>query len=104
MRRFRDNSATTLIFVRTNGRPRVSNAEMEIRRRTWAAALKLAVVLSLVAAIVAIAASAVGDVPAVVIVLPVVVIAFTLSWVQTGRVLRTVEVGTARNRHTAPIG
>ena len=77
---------------------------MEISRRTWAAALKLAVVMSLVAALVAVVASAVGDVPAAVIVLPVVVIAFTLSWVQTGRVMRTVEVRTVHDRHTAPIG
>lgn len=77
---------------------------MEISRRTWAAALKLAVVVSLVAALIAIAVSALGDVPAAAVVLPVVVIAFTLSWVQTGRVMRTVEIGTPRDRHTAPIG
>ena len=77
---------------------------MEISRRTWAAALKLAVVMSLVAALVAVAASALGDVPAAAIVLPVVVIAFTLSWVQTGRVMRTVEVRTIHDRRTAPIG
>ena len=80
---------------------------MEIRRRTWIAALKLAVVVSLLSAIVAIAVSALGDVPAVVIVLPVIAVAFTLSWVQTGRVLRTpdtVRTDLVTGRHAAPIG
>ena len=77
---------------------------MEISRRTWAAALKLAFVVSLVAALLAVAASTLGNVPAAAIVLPVVVVAFTLSWVQTGRVMRTVEVGARRSGRTAPIG
>ncbi len=81
---------------------------MEIRRRTWIAALKLAVVVSLLSAVAAIAASAIGDVPAVAIVLPVIAVAFTLSWVQTGRVLRTPETVRAElvpgRHHAAPIG
>ncbi len=76
---------------------------MEISRRTWTAALKLAVVVSIVAALVAIGASTLGNVPAVAIVLPVVVVAFTLSWVQTGRVQRAAEVITTGDRHAAPI-
>ncbi len=81
---------------------------MEIRRRTWIAALKLAIVVSLLSAVVAIAASALGDVPAVAIVLPVIAVAFTLSWVQTGRLLRTPEPVHANlvggRRRAAPIG
>jgi flagellar biosynthesis protein FliQ len=81
---------------------------MEIRRRTWIAALKLAVVVSLLSAIVAVAASTLGDVPAVAIVLPVIVVAFSLSWVQTGRLLRGPDTVRAElvpgRRHTAPIG
>jgi hypothetical protein len=81
---------------------------MEIRRRTWIAALKLAVVVSLLSAIVAVAASALVDAPAVAIVLPVIAVAFTLSWVQTGRLLRSPEPVRADllpgRRHAAPIG
>jgi flagellar biosynthesis protein FliQ len=62
---------------------------MEISRRTWTAALKLAVVLSVVAALVAVAASTLADVPQVAIVLPVIVVAFVTSWIQTGRVRRS---------------
>ena len=47
---------------------------MEIRRRTWIAALKLAFVVSLLSAIVAIDVSLLGDVPAAAIVLPVIAI------------------------------
>ena len=61
---------------------------MEISRRTWAAAVRLAAVLSVVAAIVAVIASEVGGVPNTLIVLPVIVVAFTASWVQTERIRR----------------
>ena len=64
------------------------NDDVELRRRTWAAALRLAVVVSVFGAVVAIAASMFGDVAQAAIVLPVVVIGFALSWVQTGRVQR----------------
>lgn len=64
------------------------NMQMELRRRTWIAALKLALVLSTVAALVAVGVSAVGDVPPLAIVVPVIVVAFASSWVQTGRVRR----------------
>lgn len=73
---------------------------MEMSRRTWAAAVKLAIVLSLVAAVVAIVVSSIGNVPAVAIVAPVMIIAFSASWVQTGRVhrgaVRPVVVGIGR--------
>lgn len=61
-------------------------SHMEINRRTWIAAIKLAVVISTLAAIMAVAVSSLGDVPQAAIVLPVAVIAFAASWVQTGRV------------------
>jgi VIT1/CCC1 family predicted Fe2+/Mn2+ transporter len=64
------------------------NDDVNLRRRTWAAALRLAVLVSLIGAVVAIAASMIGDVAQVAIVIPVVVIGFALSWIQTGRVQR----------------
>jgi len=78
---------------------------MELRRRTWIAALKLAIVVSALAAIVAIAVSTAGEVPQVAIVLPVILIAFSASWVQTGRVRREaapVRVTTTHQRAAAP--
>ena len=65
-------------------------ASMELSRRTWMAAVKLAVVISIVAALAAVAVSFAGDVPSVAIVVPVIVLAFTASWVQTGRVRRSM--------------
>jgi len=59
---------------------------MEVSRRTWTAAVKLAVVLSLVAAGLAFAVSRIGEVPQAAIVVPVMVVAFVASWIQTGRV------------------
>ncbi|HYN34263.1 MAG TPA: hypothetical protein VES40_16685 [Ilumatobacteraceae bacterium] len=59
---------------------------VELSRRTWNAAVKLAVIISVTAAVLAIAISAAGDVPQAAIVLPVIVVAFVASWIQTGRV------------------
>ncbi len=53
--------------------------------------MKLAIVLSVVAAAVAVVASSVGHVPEAAIVLPVIVVAFVASWVQTGRIRRQAE-------------
>ena len=64
---------------------------MELGRRTWLATIRLAVVLSAVAALVAAAASSLGDIPPVAVVVPVVVVAFTASWVQTGRIRRAAR-------------
>jgi hypothetical protein len=64
------------------------NDEMELRKATWSAALRLAFVVSALAAIVAIALSAAGDVPQATLVGAVMVIGFVASWVQTGRVAR----------------
>lgn len=61
---------------------------MEISRHTWTAAIKLAVVLSALAAVIAFGVSRAGDVPQAAVVLPVIVIAFVASWIQTGRIRR----------------
>jgi len=60
---------------------------MEINRQAWTTAFRLAVLISVVSALVAVVVSVAGDVPQAAIVLPVIVIAFTASWIQTGRVL-----------------
>ncbi len=62
---------------------------MEMSRRTWIAAIKLAVVLSTVAALAAITIASIGNVSDTRIVATVAVVAFAASWVQTGRVRRS---------------
>jgi ABC-type Mn2+/Zn2+ transport system permease subunit len=62
--------------------------EMELRKATWSAALRLAFVVSGIAAIVAVTLSTIGDVPRGAFVVAVMVIGFLASWVQTGRVAR----------------
>jgi len=64
------------------------NVAVDIDRRTWNAAVKLAVLLSIFAVLVAVVASTAGSVPQAAIVLPVIVVAFAASWIQTGRVRR----------------
>jgi ABC-type Mn2+/Zn2+ transport system permease subunit len=70
---------------------------VELSRHTWNAAIKLAVVISIVAGVAAVLISATGDVPQAAVVLPVIVVAFTASWIQTTRVRREhapVRIGT----------
>jgi len=62
--------------------------DMEISRRTWTAAFKLAAVLSALAAVVAFVVSRTGDVPQAAVVLPVIIVAFAASWFQTERIRR----------------
>lgn len=64
------------------------NMYVELSHRTWSAAVKLAVIISITAAGLAVAISAAGDVPQVAIVLPVIIVAFVASWIQTGRIGR----------------
>jgi hypothetical protein len=64
------------------------NGSVDIDRRTWNEAVKLAVLISIFAGLAAVVASAAGGVPQAVIVLPVIVVAFAASWIQTGRVRR----------------
>ncbi|MGH9135143.1 MAG: hypothetical protein ACRDZZ_14490 [Ilumatobacteraceae bacterium] len=61
---------------------------MELRKATWTAALRLAFVVSAVAAAIAVALSAAGDVPQTALVAAVMLVGFVASWVQTGRVAR----------------
>jgi ABC-type Mn2+/Zn2+ transport system permease subunit len=61
---------------------------MELRKATWSAALRLAFVVSGIAAIVAVTLSALGEVPQGAFVTAVMVIGFVASWIQTGRVAR----------------
>jgi len=72
---------------------------VERNRDTWNAAIKLAVVISVMAGLAAMVVSAAGDVPQAAIVLPVIVVAFTASWIQTTRVRREhapVRLGSPR--------
>lgn len=61
---------------------------MEVSRRTWTATIKLAAVLSVLAAVVAFVVSRAGDVPQAAVVLPVILVAFAASWIQTERIRR----------------
>ena len=62
--------------------------DMEISRRTWTAAVKLAVVLSVLAAGLAFGVSRLGEVPQAAVVVPVIIVAFAASWIQTERIRR----------------
>lgn len=62
--------------------------DVELRRRTWFAALQLAAVISVLAVLLVLAVSALGDVPQAAVVLPVIVVAFVASWIRTERVRR----------------
>jgi hypothetical protein len=61
------------------------NEDVELDRHTWNAAIRLAAVISIVAVVAALVASAAGDVPQAAIVLTVIVVAFSASWIQTNR-------------------
>ena len=76
-------------------------AAMELRRRTWSAAIRLAVVASAVAVTILVAAARLGGVPDAAVALPLVVASFGASWVQTGRVRRDV-LATHAERRTTP--
>ena len=72
---------------------------MELSHRTWNAAVKLAVIISITGALLAVAVSAAGDVPQVAVVLPVIIVAFVASWIQTGRVRREHVPLRVHHRH-----
>jgi hypothetical protein len=71
---------------------------VELSRRTWNAAVKLAVIISITATLLVVALRPSASVPQAAIVLPVIVIAFTASWIQTGRVRRQTAIP-VRHRH-----
>lgn len=64
---------------------------MEIRRATYGAAIRLAIVFSAAAAVIAIGLDVVGDVAPLRLATAVALLGFGASWVQTGRVTRAVE-------------
>ena len=72
---------------------------MDTDRQRWNAVLKLAVLISVVAAFAAIAISAAGEIPQAAIVIPVIIVAFTASWVQTGRARREEAPVRIASRH-----
>jgi ABC-type Mn2+/Zn2+ transport system permease subunit len=75
--------------------------DVELSRQTWNAAIKLAALISIVAGFAAVMLSSASDIPQAAIVLPVIVVAFTASWIQTSRVQREqlpVRLGATR-RH-----
>jgi len=84
--------------------------EMGLSRRTWTAAVRLALVISTVAALAAVLVSSFGHVPHAAIVLPVILVAFVASWVQTTRLqqeqeqLRTETVAVRTAARAVPIG
>jgi hypothetical protein len=59
---------------------------MHERRMTYGATIRLALVFSAVAAVIAIGLRAIGDVSTIRLVVAVAVIGFATSWVQSGRV------------------
>jgi hypothetical protein len=76
------------------------NVTVDLDRDTWAALVKLAMTISIAAVIVAVVLSAAGGVPHAAIVLAVIVVGFSCSWVRTGRVHRqhaTVPLGYRRH-------
>ncbi len=58
------------------------------RQTQWVTIIRLAVVMSTLAALFAIVVSAFGDVSQAAIVIPVIVVAFSASWLLTGRAQR----------------
>ncbi len=76
---------------------------MEIRRTTYGAAIRLACVLSAVAAVLALGWEALGDVSATPLVLAVIITGFVTSWVTTGRASRTAARPVAHRVAVVPL-
>ena len=74
---------------------------MDIRRESLGEAVRLAAVLSIVAAFLAIGIEAVGDVSATGLVAAVAAVGFVSSWVLTGRVAHPAP--TARRHRVAVV-
>ncbi len=64
---------------------------MDERRTTYGATVRLALIFSVVAALVAIALQSIGDVSTIRLVIAVAVVGFVTSWVQTGRLARSAS-------------
>jgi hypothetical protein len=76
---------------------------MELRRATFGAAVKLAMVLSVAAAAIALGLDAIGDVSRTGLVLAVMLVGFVASWVQTGRVRRSEAHHSAHRLTVVPL-
>jgi hypothetical protein len=63
---------------------------VDLSRRTWHATLRLAVIISIAAALLVVTLQPSSSIPDAAIVLPVMAVAFTASWIQTGRVQRQI--------------
>jgi hypothetical protein len=84
------------------------NNEMDLSRHPWIAAIKLALAVSTTAALVAMLLVSIADVSQTAIVLTVIAIGFSASWVQSGRALhgtseRVVVHATAPRRHSSRV-
>jgi hypothetical protein len=69
---------------------------MNVRREMYLAAVRLALVLSLGAVILAVAAQSVGELSPTRFVSAVAVVGLVASWMVTGRVMRAAEVVSGR--------
>jgi hypothetical protein len=69
---------------------------MNVRREMYLAAVRLALVLSLGAVILAVAAQSVGELSPARFVSAVAVVGLVASWLVTGRVMRSAEVVSGR--------
>ena len=69
---------------------------MNVRREMYAAAVRVALVLSFVAAVLAVAAESIGELSAMRFATAVAVVGFVTSWMVTGRIERTAEVVSGR--------
>ena len=76
---------------------------MDIRRDSFGAAVRLATVLSIVAAFLVIGIDAVGDVSASALVATVAAVGFVSSWVLTGRVARPAPVARQHRISVVPL-
>lgn len=79
------------------------NGLMELRRRIFRAAVKLAMALSVVATALALGLDAAGGVSQTALVLTVMVVGFVASWVQTGRVSRSTTHRSAHRLTVVPL-
>jgi len=79
------------------------NRHMELRRRTFGAAVRLAAALSVVAAALALGLDAAGGFSQTALVLTVMVVGFVASWVQTGRVSRSTAHRSAHRLTVVPL-
>lgn len=76
---------------------------MELRRETFGAAIKLGIVFSTLAVLVAITLDVIGDVSVIGLVAVVAVTGFATSWVQTGRLRRAALVRSAHRVTSMPL-